>query len=58
MTPQGASPVIEDVTVLARCLRDVSPIPEALRVFEQVGRERVEEIARSGSNGSNPAHLR
>ncbi|MVU76603.1 FAD-dependent monooxygenase [Nocardia sp. ET3-3] len=40
---QGASLVIEDGVMLARCLRDL-PIPEALRRFETLRRPRVEEI--------------
>ena len=55
MTTQGASLAIEDAAVLARCLRDISPIPDALRAFETLRRERVEEIARSGASGENPA---
>ena len=54
MTTQGASLAIEDAAILAKCLRDVSPVSEALRVFEALRRERVEEIARSGASGSNP----
>jgi 2-polyprenyl-6-methoxyphenol hydroxylase-like FAD-dependent oxidoreductase len=55
MTTQGASLAIEDAAILARCLRDVSPIPDALRVYETLRRERVEEVARSGASGENPA---
>jgi 2-polyprenyl-6-methoxyphenol hydroxylase-like FAD-dependent oxidoreductase len=54
-TTQGASLAIEDGVILARCLRDIFPIPDALRAFESFRRERVEEIARSGASGENPA---
>jgi 2-polyprenyl-6-methoxyphenol hydroxylase-like FAD-dependent oxidoreductase len=54
-TTQGASLALEDAAILARCLRDISPIPDALRAFASFRRERVEEIARSGVSGDNPA---
>jgi 2-polyprenyl-6-methoxyphenol hydroxylase-like FAD-dependent oxidoreductase len=54
-TTQGASLALEDAAILARCLRDISPIPDALRAFASFRRERVEEIARSGASGDNPA---
>lgn len=54
MTTQGASLAIEDAVMLARCLRDVSPVPEALRAFEGLRRERAEAIARSGASDENP----
>jgi 2-polyprenyl-6-methoxyphenol hydroxylase-like FAD-dependent oxidoreductase len=54
-TTQGASLAIEDAAILARCLRDISSVPDALRAFASFRRERVEEIARSGASGDNPA---
>ena len=55
MTTQGASLAVEDAAVLARCLRDVPSVPEALRAFERIRRERVEQIAVAGASGENPA---
>jgi hypothetical protein len=51
---QGASLGIEDAAVLAQCLRDIQPIPAALRTFEQLRRERFESIVRSGASAENP----
>jgi 2-polyprenyl-6-methoxyphenol hydroxylase-like FAD-dependent oxidoreductase len=45
---QGASQAIEDAVVLARCLRDVEPIPHALATFESLRRERVERVVEQG----------
>src|SRR5215217_3758118 len=50
---QGASMAAEDGVVLAKCLRDLPDIPQALAAYEQARRSRVERIvaqgARSGS---------
>ena len=45
---QGASQAIEDAVVLARCLRDVEPVPRALATFESLRRERVERVVEQG----------
>src|SRR5829696_2327234 len=50
---QGASMAAEDAVVLAKCLRDLPDIPQALAAYERLRRARVERIvaqgARSGS---------
>jgi FAD-dependent urate hydroxylase len=50
---QGASMAAEDAVVLAKCLRDLPDIPQALAAYERLRRRRVERIvaqgARSGS---------
>jgi FAD-dependent urate hydroxylase len=50
---QGASMAAEDAVVLAKCLRDLPDIPQALVAYERLRRRRVERIvaqgARSGS---------
>jgi hypothetical protein len=53
-TTQGASLAIEDAIVLAKCLRDFPRQADALRIFEQVRRTRVEHVAQSGASGENP----
>jgi 2-polyprenyl-6-methoxyphenol hydroxylase-like FAD-dependent oxidoreductase len=54
---QGASMAAEDGVVLAKCLRDLPDIPQALAAYEGLRRRRVERIvargARSGS-AKNP----
>lgn len=53
---QGASLAAEDGLVLARSLRDVADVPEALAVYEQTRRNRVERIAAEGrKRGSQKA---
>ncbi|MGH3250865.1 MAG: FAD-dependent oxidoreductase [Trebonia sp.] len=54
-TTQGASMAIEDAVVLAQCLRDLPRPADALRAYEQLRRDRVERVARSGASGENPA---
>lgn len=39
---QGASLAIEDAVVLAQCLRDHQDVPQALALYEQIRRSRVE----------------
>jgi len=50
---QGASMAAEDGVVLAKCLRDLPDVPQALVAYERLRRARVERIvaqgARSGS---------
>lgn len=41
---QGASLAMEDAAVLAKCLRDIEDVPAAFRAFEELRKERVEEI--------------
>jgi 2-polyprenyl-6-methoxyphenol hydroxylase-like FAD-dependent oxidoreductase len=52
---QGASMAIEDGVVLAQCLRDIPRVPDALKAFEHIRRERVERVVESGASGENPA---
>lgn len=46
---QGASMALEDALVLARCLRGGTPPAVALRQFEALRRDRVEETARQSN---------
>lgn len=41
---QGASMAAEDGVILAKALRDLPSIPEALDAYEQLRRGRVEKI--------------
>ena len=50
---QGASMAIEDAVVLARCLRDLSDIPQAFAAYERQRRTRVERIVAHGARTSN-----
>lgn len=50
---QGASMAIEDAVTLARCLRDVPSIPEALGVYEGLRRERVEAVVERGKRNGD-----
>jgi 2-polyprenyl-6-methoxyphenol hydroxylase-like FAD-dependent oxidoreductase len=50
---QGASMAIEDAVVLARCLRDIAPVPAALAAFEGRRRARVERVVAAGARSSN-----
>jgi 2-polyprenyl-6-methoxyphenol hydroxylase-like FAD-dependent oxidoreductase len=54
-TAQGASMALEDAAVLAQCLRDTPVIPEALALFEELRRDRVERIVAAGAGAENPA---
>ena len=54
-TAQGASMALEDAAVLAQCLRDAPAIPEALTLFEELRRDRVERIVQAGASAQNPA---
>ena len=54
-TTQGASMALEDAVTLARCLRDISDVPDALATYEQLRRERAERICQTGAEaGTNP----
>ena len=53
-TAQGASMALEDAVVLAQCLRDHARVPDALDVYENLRRERVERIVKSGASSANP----
>jgi len=44
---------IEDAVVLARCLRDLSDIPQAFAAYERQRRTRVERIVAHGARTSN-----
>jgi FAD-dependent urate hydroxylase len=46
---QGASMAAEDAVVLAKCLRDLPDIPQALAAYEQARRSRVERIVAQGA---------
>jgi 2-polyprenyl-6-methoxyphenol hydroxylase-like FAD-dependent oxidoreductase len=46
---QGASMAAEDAVVLAKCLRDLPDIPQALAVYEGLRRQRVERIVAQGA---------
>jgi len=46
---QGASLAIESAVQLARCLRDVSHLPDAFSAYESLRRQRVEAIAKSAA---------
>jgi FAD-dependent urate hydroxylase len=46
---QGASMAAEDAVVLAKCLRDLPDIPQALAAYERLRRRRVERIVADGA---------
>jgi 2-polyprenyl-6-methoxyphenol hydroxylase-like FAD-dependent oxidoreductase len=46
---QGASMAAEDAVVLAKCLRDLPGVPEALAAYEGLRRRRVERIVAQGA---------
>ena len=50
---QGASMAAEDGVILAKTLRDLPSIPEALDAYEHVRRGRVEKIVAFGARGSS-----
>ncbi len=50
---QGASMAIEDAVVLAKCLRDITPVPRAFAAFEQLRRRRVERVVAQGARSSS-----
>ncbi|MFC4908691.1 FAD-dependent monooxygenase [Actinomadura gamaensis] len=50
---QGASLAAEDAVVLAKCLRDLPTVPEALTRYESLRRDRVERIVKWGSGMNN-----
>ena len=50
---QGASMAAEDAVVLAKCLRDLPDIPEALAAYEGLRRKRVERIVAQGARTSS-----
>ena len=50
---QGASMAIEDAVVLARCLRDLPDIGQALAAYDLLRRARVERIVAHGARTSN-----
>lgn len=50
---QGASMAAEDGVILAKALRDLPSIPEALTAYEQLRRRRVERIVAWGARGSS-----
>jgi 2-polyprenyl-6-methoxyphenol hydroxylase-like FAD-dependent oxidoreductase len=50
---QGASMAAEDAVVLAKCLRDLPGIPDALDAYERLRRGRVERIVKQGARTSS-----
>ncbi|RSN59096.1 FAD-dependent oxidoreductase [Amycolatopsis sp. WAC 04182] len=50
---QGAAMAIEDAVTLARCLRDVPSIPQALATYEGLRRERVEAVVERGKRNGD-----
>lgn len=50
---QGASMAIEDAVVLAKCLRDRENPEEAFTAFEDLRKDRVEEVATNARRNSN-----
>jgi 2-polyprenyl-6-methoxyphenol hydroxylase-like FAD-dependent oxidoreductase len=50
---QGASMAAEDGVILAKALRDLPTVPEALAAYEQERRRRVEKIVAFGARGSS-----
>jgi 2-polyprenyl-6-methoxyphenol hydroxylase-like FAD-dependent oxidoreductase len=50
---QGASMAAEDGVILAKALRDLPSIPEALAAYEKERRPRVERIVAFGARGSS-----
>jgi FAD-dependent urate hydroxylase len=46
---QGASMAAEDAVVLAKCLRDLPDVPQALAAYEGLRRRRVERIVADGA---------
>lgn len=50
---QGASLAIEDALMLARCLRDVTPVRRALEHYEALRRPRAERIVALGRQRGN-----
>ena len=50
---QGASMAAEDGVILAKALRDVPTVPEALAAYEQARRARVEKIVAYGARMTN-----
>ncbi|MDQ3327347.1 MAG: FAD-dependent monooxygenase [Chloroflexota bacterium] len=50
---QGASMVLEDAVVLAKCLRDIPDSESAFNTFEQLRKDRVEELVRAARKIGN-----
>jgi FAD-dependent urate hydroxylase len=50
---QGASMAAEDAVVLAKCLRDLPDVPQALAAYEGLRRRRVERIVARGARASS-----
>jgi FAD-dependent urate hydroxylase len=50
---QGASMAAEDGVVLAKCLRDLPDVPQALAAYERLRRRRVERIVAQGARTSS-----
>jgi FAD-dependent urate hydroxylase len=50
---QGASMAAEDAVVLAKCLRDLPEVPQALAAYQGLRRRRVERIVAQGARSSS-----
>jgi FAD-dependent urate hydroxylase len=50
---QGASMAAEDAVVLAKCLRDLPDVPQALAAYQRLRRRRVERIVAQGARTSS-----
>jgi FAD-dependent urate hydroxylase len=50
---QGASMAAEDAVTLAKCLRDLADVPQALAAYEGLRRRRVERIVKRGARTSS-----
>lgn len=50
---QGASMAIEDAITLAKCLRDIPDVPQALTRYETLRRNRVELVVAQGRRNGN-----
>lgn len=54
-TTQGVSLALEDAVILARCLRDLPDVSDALTGYERLRRERTERVCQAGArSGTNP----
>ena len=53
----GASMVLEDAVVLARCLRDIPELEQAFATYEQLRRERTEKVYEVGERSDSGKFL-
>ena len=50
---QGASMAVEDAVTLAKCLRDIPEVSQALAQYERLRRDRVEQVVAQGRRNGN-----